>query len=552
MAFDGFDWQHPDYTAVLNARMARLRYLRQDEPGRTSAQKFAALKLYYKDHPADFINDWGMTFDPRNADVDLPTFIPFILFPKQREWIEWVLGKWGARKDGLTEKSRDCGVSWLAVSLACTLCLFRKGLVIGFGSRKEEYVDRLDGPKSLFYKARKFMEYLPPEFLDGWNLKTDAPHMRIKFPATSSHIAGEAGDNIGRGDRATIYFVDESAHLERPLLVDASLSATTNCRIDVSSVNGMDNPFAQKRWSWPADQIFIFDWRDDPRKDQEWYDKLAGPGGLDPVTLAQEVDRDYAASKAGVLIPSAWVEAAIDAHIKLGVAPAGAKRGGLDLADEGIDLNAFAGVDGWLLEFLDEWSGKGDDIYGSVNRAFMYADELHYPGFLFDSDGLGAGARGDARVINERRREAGRHELDVRPFRGSEAVYDPEGYVDKRDKANPDPLLARKNKDFFKNRKAQAAWGLRARFLATFRAVTQSAPFDVDDLISLSSSLPLLSKLKGELSQPTYSLDNAGRVVVDKQPDGMKSPNLYDCVMIAYSRTSREPMRINPGAIRGI
>jgi hypothetical protein len=40
--------------------------------------------------------------------------------------------------------------------------------------------------------------------------------------------------------------VDESAFLKRPLLIDAALSQTTRCRIDLSSVNGMNNPFAQK------------------------------------------------------------------------------------------------------------------------------------------------------------------------------------------------------------------------------------------------------------------------------------------------------------------
>jgi hypothetical protein len=46
----------------------------------------------------------------------------------------------------------------------------------------------------------------------------------------------------------TIYFVDEAAHLEHPEKVDAALSQTTNCRIDMSSVRGMANPFAKKRW----------------------------------------------------------------------------------------------------------------------------------------------------------------------------------------------------------------------------------------------------------------------------------------------------------------
>src|SRR5690606_36724248 len=128
-----------------------------------------------------------------------------------------------------------------SVAFACTMCLFHDGLTFGFGARKEEYVDKLGHPKSLFYKARMFMEHLPPEFRRGWT-RDHAPHMRISFPATASVITGEAGDNIGRGDRAAMYFVDEAAFLERPQLVEASLSATTNCRIDISTPNGRANP----------------------------------------------------------------------------------------------------------------------------------------------------------------------------------------------------------------------------------------------------------------------------------------------------------------------
>lgn len=543
MTPEGFDWLAPDYTAVFNARMRRLAWIREDPDNR-----LPPLKAFYREYPTKFIGDWGVTFDPRNADVDIPTLVPFLLFPKQEEWCEWVLDSWRKRRHGLTEKSRDCGVSWLAIALSCSLCLFRDGMVIGFGSRKEEYVDKIDGPKSLFYKARKFMEYLPPEFRGGFNPRVHAPHMRMSFPDTGSHLAGEAGNNIGRGDRAAIYFFDEAAHHEQPVLVDASLSATTNCRMDVSSVNGPANPFAQKRFSWPSEQIFVFDWRDDPRKSQEWYDKLAAPGGLDPVTLAQEVDRDYNASQQGVLIPSAWVQASIDAHLKLGIAPVGGRTGGFDVADEGKDALALALLNGWYLEELHEWYGKGDDIFSSVEKVFMLCDDFGAPGFKYDSDGLGVGVRGDARVINATRLGAGRHMLDVRPFRGSAEVYDPEGFVDPREKTNPDrnPLLARRNKDFFVNCKAQSWWSLRRRFEATFRAVTESAPYNPDDLISLSGRLPLLGKLTGELSQPTYDLRN-GKILIEKTPDGSKSPNLADAVMIAYSRTSREPMRIRAG-----
>lgn len=533
MNAQAFDWKAPDYAAVFAARMRRLAWIREDKTG----ARLAALKVHYRGQPADFIDDWGVTFDPRNATLRA---VPFKLFPKQREWIEWVKARRAAKEPGVTKKSRDGGLSWLAIAYACTVCLFEDDLVIGFGSRKLELVDKLGDPDCLFWKARAFLDALPPEFTGGWNRSKHAPEKLISFPGTGSAIKGEGGDDIGRGGRAAVYFVDESSSLVHPQLTEASLSQTTNCRIDISTPRGLGNPFAVKCMTWPPHRVFTFHWRDDPRKDDAWYQKQVDE--LDPVTLAQEVDIDFSASLEGVLIPSAWVQSAIDAHTKLGIAPTGQRRGALDVADEGRDANAFAGVYGWLLEVLEEWSGKGDDIYGTVVRAFGLCDANEYPGFKYDADGLGAGCRGDARVINDLRRADGRAALEVTAFRGSEAVYNPEG-EDER---------GRKNKDFFSNQKAQAWWGLRKRFQTTHRAVTASAPFKPDDIISLSPGLALLTKLTGELSQPTYSLNNAGKIVVDKAPDGAKSPNLADGVMIAYSRNSRVPMRINPGALKTV
>lgn len=511
-----FDFKNPDYTAVFKWRLEKLAKIRQDP------KLLEALKVYYRDHPADFINDWGCTFDPRNVEKKLPAVIPFVLFDRQREWIDWVLGKWQHSEPGLTDKSRDMGLSWLSVSLGATLCLFNKGMVIGFGSRKEEYVDKLDSPKSLFYKGRMFLNLLPAEFKGSWNLKDCAPYMRIKFPDTGSAMSGEGGDNIGRGDRASIYFVDESAFLERPQLIEASLSQTTNCRQDISTHNGPGTVFHQKILEGKID-VFEFDWRSDPRKDEAWYQKQVEE--LDPVTLAQEVNRDPNASVEGVIIPSEWVQAAVDAHDKLGIKITGEKRGAFDVADEGQDKNAFCGSHGILIEFLDEWSGKGDDIFSSVEKVFFHCDDMDYPAFDYDADGLGAGVRGDSRIINERRFENGQSTIEVEAFQGSGAVTEPENEMVKN----------RKNKDFFKNRKAQAWWWLRILFQNTCRALYQEGfVWNPDEIISISSNIKpkLLAKLTRELSQPTYSINNAGKIIIDKQPDGVKSPNLADSVMM--------------------
>jgi phage terminase large subunit len=52
-----------------------------------------------------------------------------------------------------------------------------------------------------------------------------------------------------------------------------------------------------------------------------------------------------------------------------------------------------------------------------------------------------------------------------------------------------------------------------------------------------------------ELSQPTYAPNLVGKIVVDKAPEGAKSPNLADAVVIRYAPVTR-PMSINPLAIQ--
>lgn len=296
------NWLAPDYSAVFRERIERLERIR------ARPEDIPSIKAFYKENPVAFIRDWGVTFDPRMAERGLPTTMPFILFPKQEEWINWMVARWKNREDGLTEKSRDMGLSWLCVSFAVWMWMFYEGAVIGFGSRKEEYVDKLGDPKSLFWKVRQFIDLLPPEFRPlGWNEKLHAPHMRIINPENGSAIVGEAGDNIGRGNRTSIYFKDESAFYERPEAIDAALSQTSNCKIDVSTPNGAGNPFYRRRHSGRV-PVFTFHWHDDPRKDAAWYAKQKLT--LDPVIVAQEIDIDYTASVSDVWITGELVTAA--------------------------------------------------------------------------------------------------------------------------------------------------------------------------------------------------------------------------------------------------
>lgn len=507
-------------------RDRRLEWMREDP------RRIAALKLYYARHLDDFVSEWGFTVDPRRIAKGGSALVPFVLWPKQRELVAWMLERWQHSEPGTVVKSRDVGASWLAMALLASLCIFERNFAAGVASATEVKLDRSGDPDTLFYKLREFLRNLPPEFRAGYIEDKHSAYLRLAFPETGSSITGEAGDQAGRGGRKSIYIVDESAHFERPQLIDASLAATTDCRIDMSSVNGIGNSFYDRAMN-PAIPRFDITWRDDPRKDDAWY--AAKVATLDPVIVAQEIDCSFTASVEGVVIPAAWVQAAIGLHERLGIKPTGARYGALDVADRGGDKNAFAIRHGILLEHVESWSGKDSDIFGTTTRSFRVCDERAIDEFLYDADGLGAGVRGDARVLNESRSGA---KIRVQEYRGSGAPLYPERTV---------PRTNRKNVDYYLNRKAQAWMHARMLFQEAFKA-SRGEPYDAESIISIDPRIPELSRLTAELSQATMSQNATGKLVIDKVGDGERSPNLADAVVIAFAPRS-VPISINPSLL---
>lgn len=380
------DWQAPDYGPVWQARLAAAQLLEA-----MPEAEFAAVQAYYRDHPADWISDWGVTTDPRMAERGLDTTLPFVLFDKQREAVDWIVARWRGRQDGLIEKSRDMGISWICVGVATWLWTYYPGVVVGFGSRKEVYVDSIGDPKSLFWKIRSFLGHLPPRMRPkGYREDKHAPAMRVLNPANGSAIIGEAGDNIGRGARAALYIKDESAFYEHAEAIDAALSQTTNCQIDVSTPNGTGNPFWQKRFGGKV-PVFVFDWRDDPRKDQRWYDEQVEKRSA--VIVKQEIDRDYSASVENSFIPAEIVSAAM-ARGPADVQPHGPIRAGVDVARYGSDKTVLTIRRGRVVLRQLAW-GKTD----TMSTAAKVRQELlpfrrsgqHIEQIAVDVIGVGAG-----------------------------------------------------------------------------------------------------------------------------------------------------------------
>ncbi len=157
------DWMSPDYTEVYRERMARLKKIRGDPD-------FAEqLGTFYRTHSVEWIEDWAFTYDPRIPERN--PFMPFMLFPRQQDFILWLWDRYQGemrhgrlrRQDGVVEKSRDVGISWLAAAFSVWLWLWHPGAAIGVGSYEADKVDQLGVPGSLLEKCRIIIRMLPLE-----------------------------------------------------------------------------------------------------------------------------------------------------------------------------------------------------------------------------------------------------------------------------------------------------------------------------------------------------------------------------------------------------
>jgi phage terminase large subunit len=229
-----------------------------------------------------------------------------------------------------------------------------------------------------------------------------------------------------------------------------------------------------------------------------------------------------------VIISSAWIEAAVDAHIVLAevweediAEPSGDNRLGFDPCDQGDDFNATAIKHDYLVTALEEWRGKGTDLDMSTSEALEQARTAECNCFNYDVDGIGVG-------VTLALKDENTNGLTIGQF-------DAGGRVAKPDLKFHD---SKKNKDTFYNIKAQRWWQLREKFMKTYIAVTTGRRYPMHELISLSSDISpkLLEKLKRELSSPRRE-KLAGKFIVESKRKlkkrGISSHNLADALVMA-------------------
>lgn len=267
-----------------------------------------------------------------------------------------------------------------------------------------------------------------------------------------------------------------------------------------------------------------------PRFPQELKDDAELMRANDPELFRHIYGGEPVADSQLAIIKPMWIESARDAHIKLGIAPSGGKIGGMDVADDGPDSNAFIWRHGVVIQGIEEF--RDQDPVSAARYVHAEAVRLGVELINYDDIGVGAGAKGAFReeqaalLANLSR---GHTRTRAEGFNAAAAVLWPE------EEYQP----GKKNKDMFANLKAQAWWNVADRFRNTYNAVN-GKQYDADKLICIPNNLPFVDKLCAELSQPRREYIN-GKVKVESKQDmkkrGIPSPNLADALIMCVFET---------------
>lgn len=466
--------------------------------------------------------DWCWAYDPRLVGMlGLNGVIPFVHFPKQVELLDWIQEVLANGDNGLIEKSREMGVSYILTQFAQWGWQYVDGFSFAFGSRKLDMADTLDDPDSLLEKVRINIRMQPAFLLPrGFQIAKHSKHKLIINPANGNTLSAEGGDDQGRGGRKTARCLDEYASQPRAKRIDAAVSNTCRSVFYVSTPKGMGNDFAHKRFSGKL-PVFTISYKDDPRKDELWLQEQWAK--WDALTVEQEILLNYSATVEGVAIPADWVRAAV----YRGSAPVhpGHRVAGLDVADGGTNLNVYIARQGPVTIRVVDW--RGIDITSTGHTAAREADSDGCERLQYDRVGVGAGIS----VIEHaeppyRCRPVGLNAGDA-----------------------PTNNLMRDNKEHranvrFLNAKAEWWWGLRLRFQATWETLTGVRRHPPDDCIWIPDDPVLIA----QLSLPRWEQTDRGKLKLESKKSlksrGIESPDHADSLALAYAEPEIFEIRI--------
>lgn len=191
--------------------------------------------------PFFYINTFCWTINPKRPHRRKK--VPFITYDYQDKGLDALISSVEDSFDVQIEKTRQMGASWLMSVLIQWYFRFRRGQNILMLSRSDEYVDKSDEPKSLFWKIDFIHKNLPAWLMPvGWDAKKHRKVKRIVNPETHSTIVGEATtEDAGRGGTFSFIFIDEFPACKVGMGILKSTQSATGTRWFNGTPNGTGN-----------------------------------------------------------------------------------------------------------------------------------------------------------------------------------------------------------------------------------------------------------------------------------------------------------------------
>ena len=407
------------------------------------------------------------------------------------------------------------------------------------------------------------------------------------FRSVPSHweIRHKTGGKFTFGGMQNIIDMKGTSNYKIFLMEEAA--KTKQNTIDTLGPTLRDTPGAELWWLWnpessqdPMSKEFINPYRAELDKQGYYEDEhhliikvshIDNPWFKWDESLSQELAKDKVKVEKGIMsksrfgwiwgdkfnddidssvITEDWFTACIDAHIKLGFEPLGAKIAACDPSDTGNDPCGYAARQGVIFTDITEIEAADGNrkMDLACQRAIMYGVDS----FGYDADGLGATLRDNVSKAFKGKK------VNIFAYKGSSKIHDPKAQF----KSETTTLTQRnerlKNEDVLSNKKSQNIINTAERILRTYEAVVLGKYHDPETLISFASydketglgiKREMMEKLKAEACKTPVKPGDTIRFYTKEElrkgilmPDGSRvsipSPNLFDAVVVSLDKAS--------------
>ncbi len=375
-------------------------------------------------------------------------------------------------------------------------------------------------------------------------LKSEITHVsggEFKFKGLSRGL-----DAVKSAQGFNIFWVEEAQFLS-----EMSINILTpTLREEGSELWFSGNPMSSAD---PFSQKFILPFRNDLDRDKYFEDDLHiaifanyDDNPFFPDVLEQERRHDkltldralyshtwegaFNDSVANSIIKAEWFDSCIDAHKKIPFQARGLKVAAHDPSDLGDDAKGYCVRHGSVV--LQAESNDYGDVNEGCDWAIDKAIKDNVDVFTWDADGLGLSLK---RQINEAFADT---KIKVQIFRGSNSPERPDDIYQEPGKSLTIDTARQTNKQTFRNLRAQRYWMLRDRVYNTYLAVEKEVYTAPDEMISFSTSIKDMTRLRSEICRLPRKF-NANGLIQMMTKDEMKrllridSPNIADSVMMS-------------------